>query len=42
MYNVEKLGMNVEALNDSFDFDSRAINFDYFELLDACPFLKRK
>ena len=41
-YNVEKLGLKLETLNENFDFDSRVINFDYFALLNACPFLKRK
>jgi pyruvyltransferase len=34
--------VTAQRLRDSFDFDGRPIEFDYYRFLDACPFLERR
>lgn len=41
-YSIGKKGLSLDTLLKSFDFDRRPIEFSYYRLLDACPFLKRK
>ena len=39
---LDKGQVTVARLKKAFDFDGRAIEFNYRKLLDACPFLERK
>lgn len=41
-YSIAKMGLEARTLLDSFEFDRRPIEFNYYALLDACPFLRRK
>jgi pyruvyltransferase len=41
-YSIAKKGLALSTLLKSFEFDRRPIEFSYYRLLDACPFLRRK
>lgn len=41
-YSLGSGGLKLESLLESFGFDRRPIQFNYHQLLDACPFLRRK
>lgn len=41
-YSIGKEGLQVEHLLRSFSFNSQPIEFKYYKLLDASPFLQRK
>jgi pyruvyltransferase len=41
-YSIGKQGLGVDHLLKNFSFDSQPIDFKYYKLLDASPFLQRK
>ena len=41
-YSIGKEGLELSHLLKKFDFDSKPIEFNYYKLLDACPFIRRK
>lgn len=41
-YSIGEQGLALNTLLRAFDFSSRPIDFKYYKLLDACPFLERQ
>lgn len=41
-YSIARQGLQLRHLLKSFEFNSQPIDYKYYRLLDACPFLSRK